>query len=335
MRRLRQTSPFLGPDGQVLPGSIAEVSMMRLGGLEQWVMIRGQRRENPVLVMLHGGPGFNSTRQCRTYNPVLETLFTVVYWDQRGAGRSFDPSIPRASMTVEQFITDLDQLVDAVRERLGHERVVLFGHSWGSVLGPLYASRFPDKVALYVGCGQLGDWAKSEALAYAWTLAEARRQGNAKAVSELEALGEPPYSADALWTQRNWSQMLEGNISVGGLLKMARALVGTPEASLFDLRNIMRGFRFSLDAMWDEVSQIDLLARVPALKMPVVLLLGRKDRWVASEISQAFFDGLEAPHKEIVWFESSGHEPYADEPDAFEAAMRTAVLPAVGTARSG
>ena len=330
MKHARPTSAFLDADGEVIAGSIADTEYLRLGGLDQWVMIRGKDRNNPVLVMLHGGPGFNSTRLCRIHNAVLETRFTVVYWDQRGTGRSFDPAIPRASMTVEQFVADLDELVEAVRARLGQDRVVLFGHSWGSVLGPLYASRFPSKVAAYVGCGQLGDWAASEEAAYDYTLAEAERQDNRKAVAELRQIGRPPYSAEALWTQRTWAQRLEGQLSPSAMLGMARAFVGPAEASLFDLRGVLRGFRFSLDAMWDEVSRIDLTSRVPELQMPLFLLLGRNDHWVAPAISRAFFETVRAPRKAIVWFEHSGHEPFVDEPDAFYDAMLGLVRPAAG-----
>ena len=128
----------------------------RLGGLDQWVMVRGESIANPSLILLHGGPGLSETRFFRRFNAPLETSFTVVYWDHRGAGKSFYPDIPRSSMTVDQFISDLDDLVEAVCERLGKAKVVIFGHSWGSALGVLYASRFPQKVAAYVGSGQYG-----------------------------------------------------------------------------------------------------------------------------------------------------------------------------------
>jgi pimeloyl-ACP methyl ester carboxylesterase len=105
-----------------------------------------ERRQSP-LILLHGGPGLSEMGFFRYFNTQLEKTFTVVNWDQRGAGKSFDSGIPRSSMTVEQFIADLDQLVDAVRSRLGKDRVALFGHSWGSALGVLYAARFPEKVA--------------------------------------------------------------------------------------------------------------------------------------------------------------------------------------------
>ena len=147
-------------------------------------MIRGESLANPPLIMLHGGPGLSETGFFRHFNAPLEKSFTVVYWDQRGAGKSFDRNIPRSSMTVEQFIADLDELVDAVRKRLGKTKVAIFGHSWGSALGVLYAARFPEKVAAYVGSGQIGDWPAGESASYAFALAEAQRRGNRRAVRE-------------------------------------------------------------------------------------------------------------------------------------------------------
>jgi pimeloyl-ACP methyl ester carboxylesterase len=161
MRDRGKTPPFRGADGIPLPDSIAEAAYRRLGGVDQWVMIRGERIANPPLILLHGGPGWSETAFFRHFNAPVEKAFTVVYWDQRGAGKSFDRGIPRSSMTVEQFLSDLDELVDAVRERLGKKRVSILGHSWGSALGVLYAARSPEKVAAYIGSGQIGDWAGS------------------------------------------------------------------------------------------------------------------------------------------------------------------------------
>jgi pimeloyl-ACP methyl ester carboxylesterase len=149
MKRTGKTPRFLGAHGGPVPGSIAEVKYSCLGGLDQWVMIRGERLTNPALILLHGGPGFSETHFFRRFNAPLETSFTVVYWDQRGAGKSFDRRIPKSSMTVERFIADLDELVDAVRKRVGQDKVAILGHSWGSALGVLCGARFREKVAVY------------------------------------------------------------------------------------------------------------------------------------------------------------------------------------------
>jgi pimeloyl-ACP methyl ester carboxylesterase len=327
MRHLKRTPPFRGPDGRVLPGSIAEARYLRLGGMDQWVMIRGENAANPPLVVLHGGPGMSETFFFRARNAPLERGFTVVYWEQRGTGRSFDSAIPRSSMTVERFVADLDELVAAVRQRTGHRKVALLGHSWGSLLGALYAARFPDKVSVYVGSAQIGDAAAAEAASYAWTLGEAERRGNRRALRELRAIGPPPYDARALMKERTWASRFEGMAGVRGLLELARMFLAAPESSVFDLPGMMRGFRFSLDALWAEASALNLADRVPALPMPVFFFLGRKDRWVPPETSMAYVQALAAPSKTIVWFDQSGHQMFADEPGRFNASMLRLVRP--------
>jgi pimeloyl-ACP methyl ester carboxylesterase len=219
MKHLGKTRPFLGPDGAPLPNSIAEIKYLQLGGIEQWVMIRGENFANPLLTLLHGGPGMSEMRFFRCYNGSLEKKFTVVYWDQRGAGKSFNSNIPKSSMTVKQFIADLGALIDAVCARVGQSRVVIFGHSWGSVLGQLYAARFPTKVAAYVGSGQIGDWQAGELASYQWALAEAQRTKNANALKELRAIGSPPHSVSNLWTERTWLQRFAGQFKAKALWK--------------------------------------------------------------------------------------------------------------------
>jgi pimeloyl-ACP methyl ester carboxylesterase len=331
VRHPGKTPLFRSPHGEVVPGSIAEVAFRPLGGLEQWVMIRGESIANPPLILLHGGPGLSETGFFRHFSAPLERSFTVVYWDQRGAGKSSDRKIPRSSMTVDQFVSDLDDLVGVVCGRLGKTKVAIFGHSWGSALGVLYAARFPERVAAYVGSGQIGDWAAAELATYAWTLAEAQRRGKRRAVKKLRAIGPPPHSAKSLWTQRTWLSRLEGRMSPKAMWNLGRAVLGPEESSIFDLPMSMRGFRFSLDAMWAEVSRLNLIDLAPALEMPVFFLLGRQDHWVPPEISVAYFNALSAPSKKLVWFERSGHEPFVDEPAKFNTAMAELVRPAVNT----
>ena len=330
MRHPGKTPPFRGSDGEVLRGSIAEVAYLRLGGVDQWVMIRGESVAKPPLILLHGGPGLSETRLFRRYNAALEKSFTVVYWDQRGAGKSFDPGIPPSSMTVEPFISDRDELVGAVCKRLDKTSVAVFGHSWGSALGVLYAARFPEKVAVYIGSGQYGDAAAGEEASYEYALGEAQRYGKRRALEKLREIGPPPHNAEQLWTERTVVMRLEGGMRPRAIWKFARALRG-PESSVFDLPRTMRAFRWTLGAMWEETARLDLLDLAPALEMPVFFFLGRNDHWVPPEAGLAYFEALKAPQKEFVWFERSGHEPFVDEPAKFNAAMAELVLPVART----
>ena len=330
MRRLGRTEPWRRANGEIIPNSIAEVTYILLGGVDQWIMMRGEDLGNPPLVLLYGGPGLSETQLFRHYNAPLEKAFTVVYWDQRGSGKSFDGRISRSSMTLERFIADLDELVEAVRRRTGKGRVAVLGHSWGTVLGVLYAARYPEKVEAYVGVAQIGDWPAAESASYAFALAEAKRLDDRKALADLRAIRPPPYDAKALWTERTALQRMEGRLTPKTLWDMGRISVAGPEASLLDLPYLLRGFRFSLDAMWAEVSQLNLRELVPALQMPVFFLLGRKDHWVPPETSVAYFEQLAAPSKQLVWFENSGHQVFADEPAEFNKTMVELVRPSIG-----
>ena len=230
-------------------------------------------------------------------------------------------------MTIEQFVADLDELVDAVRERLGKDKVAIYGHSWGTALGVLYAARFPEKVAAYVGTGQIGNWPASEVSSYAFVLAEAARRNNRKALKELRAIGGPPYTARAKMVQGKWLARFVGFARGMSLWTFFRIVLGGPEASIFDLPNIVRGTLFSQNAMWAEVSALNLMKAVPALQMPVFLFLGRHDHVIAAETSAAYFDMLAAPSRRLVWFEESAHEPPVEEPAKFNRAMAELVRP--------
>jgi pimeloyl-ACP methyl ester carboxylesterase len=292
-------------------------------------MIRGESVANPLLILVHGGPGFPEMRLFRYFNAQLEKSFTVVYWEQRGTGKSFDSRIAASSMTVEQFIADLDELVHAVRKRFGKDKVAIYGHSWGSALGVLYAARFPDKVSAYVGAGQIGDWPASEAICYDFTLAEAERRGNRKALREIRAVGPPPHTGRRVIVQRKWLTRFVGMVRGMSLWRMSRIILAGPECSIFDLRNVLRGTLFSTYTMWAEVSALNLTKAAPLLEVPVFVFLGRHDHVIDPKTSVAYFDMLTAPSKKVVWFEDSAHEPPFEEPAKFNAAMAELVRPVI------
>ena len=323
-----RTAPFTDAAGDVLAGSVAEAGFWRIGDINQWVMVRGRSTDNPLLVILHGGPGSSETALFRSFNASLEESYTVVYWDQRGAGRSYNRSIPPASMTIDRFVADLDDLVETLIARFDKRRVVLLGHSWGSLVGVLYASRHPAKVAAYVGVGQVADMAASEAASYAFALAKARERGHRKAIKQLLAIGPPPHAMKALGTQRRWLMAMGG--AFGPNLSLAKVIwrgLTTPEASVLDLVRLVKGSRFSVRLLLRELLDANLQRDVGRLEAPVFFMLGRRDMQVVAAVSAAYFDVLEAPHKALIWFEASGHMAPFEEPGLFNRLMVETVRP--------
>jgi pimeloyl-ACP methyl ester carboxylesterase len=170
------TAPIADAQGRPVPGSIAVLEKVTLGGVEQSLLIRGRNVANPVLLYLHGGPGTSELGMVRAYNiPALERHLTVVVWDQRGAGKSFAALEPVSGMNVEQLISDAHELTVLLCQRFDQKKIYLVGHSWGSALGALTVARYPGLYHAYVGIGQAVNIREGERISYEWTLAQAEK----------------------------------------------------------------------------------------------------------------------------------------------------------------
>nr|WP_208543161.1 alpha/beta fold hydrolase [Lysobacter alkalisoli] len=216
---------------------IERLEKVRIGGIEQWVSIRGNDARNPVLLMLHGGPGWVSMPTSWYFQRGWEEYFTVVQWDQRGAGKTYvenDPELIAPTVTPEQMIADTVELVAWLRREYGKEKIFVLGHSWGSYLGLELASRHPDWLHAYIGIGQGTDIPESERRGWAWTMDKARADGNAEAIAELESIApyaegdDAPALAD-VYKQRKWLNHYGGMVHnrTGGAAE-ARAIALSP-----------------------------------------------------------------------------------------------------------
>lgn len=294
-----------------------------LGGVRQWISVRGRDARAPILLFLHGGPGTAQLTYSRTPQRPLEEDFLVVNWDQRGAGRSYRPGMPRASMTIERLVLDTVELIEELRVRLGRSRVYLVGHSWGSILGLLVAQRRPDLLHAYIGVGQVVNMARGEEASYEFTLQQARRRNNTLALRSLEWIGPPPYrSSLALGVQRGWLSRFGGSMHRGGLGGVMTKNLSLRDLRPLDLPRLAAGFLFSQRTLEPQMREVNLARDVPRVEVPVYLCEGRFDHLVPSSLAAEFAGELEAPSVELVWFEDSGHLPHVEEPQAFAALCR-------------
>lgn len=328
------TAPFRDSQGQFVPGSIAAMETVSIGGIPQRIWFRGLNVRNPALLILHGGPGASEAALFRYFNSELERDFLVVNWEQRGTGRSFQADIPPESMTVEQFLRDLDDVVELIKNRFDKDHIVLLGHSWGTALGTIYANRHPDKVAAYVGTGQVANMPQGERLSYDYAVAQATVRGHKKSVDALREIGPPPHTVDDMLTSRRWVEKFGGSfhadLSMG---KLIWAALHTDEANLIDLILFGWGNRFSLERLWPEFSRLDLTTN-RTFAMPVWFLLGRYDRQVPATLAASYFETIEAPSKRLIWFERSAHNPPFEQPEEFNKVMIQNVLPVVTCQRT-
>ncbi len=291
-------------------------------GARLYMLVRGANPGAPILLWLHGGPGGAERPLFRLYNADLEKHFLVAYLDQRGAGRSFDRRADPGALTVARHLADLDVVIDRLRADYGREKVILLGHSWGSLLGLLYARRHGGKVAAILGTGVGVSAAATQRAQYEFIQSEAERRRDADGLRKIAALGPPPFSAreelasQALVDRYGGYFHRQPNFTWAVARAVAGGLVGPLE-----IRRIIQGNDVSLEAMNAELARLDVTREVPALDVPLAFLLGRHDRQTDSRLAAAWFDRPSAPRKRLVWFEHSAHNVPFEEPDAFNAAI--------------
>lgn len=309
------------------------LSRVSLGGTEQWIHVRGSDPHNPIVLFLHGGPGTSQLTSNARNTRELEDVFTLVDWDQRGAGKSYAAGRDRTSMTVERFVGDTLELVAQLLDRFGQRQVALAGHSWGSAVGALAVTSRPDLFCCYVGIGQISNALEGETISYRWTLDRARERGDRRAIRALERIGSPPYRGDLrkdTITQRRYLARFGGEVHgsrVGAMGMVLRNLVVSGEYTVRDRANYFRGILMSMDCLWSQLLTINLFEQVPSIAVPVFFMEGRHDWEVPSVLSARYFDALKAPSKQLVWFEHSGHLPGAEERALFNEHLRHDVHP--------
>lgn len=318
----------------VTPNGVQEAFETVLGDTRQAVSVRGADRANPLLLFIHGGPGSVEMPMAWTFQRPWEDYFTVVQWDQRGAGKSYrlnDPQALAPSMTLQRYRDDAIELIEQLRIRYGKRKVVLMGHSWGSAVGLAVAAERPDLLHAYVGVGQAISFKDNERVGLDWTLEQTRQRGNAQAQRELEAL--KPYPDGERFTIEQADAWRKWSVRWGALAAYRDnadfyfdATKLSPEYGPADRKAWSEGSAFSVKTLWPRLADVSFQP-LRRLEVPVVFLLGRHDYTVPAPIADAWLKRVQAPSKQVVWFEHSAHLPMVEEPGRVFAALLQHVLP--------
>lgn len=314
------------------PAGIDDALFVEISGTPQWVTIRGQSRENPVVLVLHGGPGSAIAGLAPAFVP-WERDFTVVQWDQPGAGRTFRAAgrTIAPDLTVEGMAQDGIELGEWLRRRLSKDKIVLLGWSWGSILGVHMVKARPDLFAAYVGTGQVVAMQEGEQVAYANVLAKARQRSDGDAVAELEAIGPPPYDAlTEIATQRKWATLYELGLPLEPAFVLPQLFA--PRTTLTDIYDLAlataaAGTHFVGPTMEGPMTQIDLRRLGLDYAVPVFVVQGVDDDFTPAALSRAWVDSISAPQKAFVPIESAGHFALTEHGDEFLRILREHVRP--------
>lgn len=324
------TPPILDANGKPIPNSIAVLEKVKLGGSEEWISIRGKDSRNPVLLFLAGGPGGSQLVAARRTLAGLEDRFVVVNWEQPGAGKSFD-AVDRSKLTPDRYITDTRELVLNLRQRFGKEKVYVLGESWGSALGIMVVQRYPELFHAFIGTGQMVAFLENDRICYDFALRLAAERGDTKQVEKLKQQGLPPYYGnDVFWKSATYLGDLSNYMNQNPAIANARFHtlqdIASSEYGLYDKVNFVRGLLDTFGVVYQQLWDVDFRKQATRLEVPVYFLIGRHDVNASPKLTEEYFNLLTAPHKELIWFERSGHVPWMNESGGFIDAIVNKVL---------
>jgi pimeloyl-ACP methyl ester carboxylesterase len=313
--------------------SIDSLEKIKIGGIDQWIYLTGNDVTKPILLFLHGGPGYAMLPLLHQNNRELEDQFLVVNWDQRGAGLSYSKGIPEGSMTLKQFGSDLHELTQYLQSRFGKKKIFIAGHSFGTVLGLQAVNKYPEDYWAFISIGQVVSFVENEQHSYDFALKTAKQNNNTEAVKELKKVGRPDnsgsynydsgYDVTTKWTEyfggdiygQTSTQQLEDEICNSPIYKNA-----------YD--KIEAGWTFSNLIFNDqEVYALDFKKQVKKVKVPIFFFSGKHDYDTPFALAEEYYKILEAPKKEFFWFENSAHFPFYEESQKFNNIMINTVLP--------
>lgn len=306
----------------VAPSGVQESYKARIGGIEQWINVRGQDRDNPMILFVHGGPASPSMPTMWQFQRPLEEYFTVANWDQRGAGKTYNETVPPESIGdtihIPRYVDDAIEVAQYLLKRYHKDKLILVGHSWGTVVAMNAALKRPELFHAYVGIGQVINTRDNERISFQYGLEQARAHHNQEALKELESIapypGDQPITRERIILARKWPQFY------GGLTAYRedsnyyyRGPRLSPDYDDRDRCAINLGSIFSLGRLLPEFLDVDFKG-VHDFPIPVVMFMGRHDYTTPSEPTEAWLRQVKAPYKQGVWFERSAHMMPWEEP---------------------
>lgn len=317
---MADTPSITDEKGNIIKGSISELKKINLNGRDEWISIRGADKDAPVLLFLAGGPGGTQMASVRNELAELEKHFVVVNWEQPGSGKSYY-SIKRSELTVDTYIEDGIVLTEYLKDRFDQDKIFLIGESWGSALGIFLIDQKPEYFHGFIGTGQMVNFKETEILDYHKVMNLAKKNGDDKLVRKLKDQGEPPYYDGNIALKSaaylNYlSEIMMNNPEVDGGYHTLRDMFA-PEYGILDSAAYFLGLMDTFNTVYPQLYDIDLRTDYNNLNVPVYFFTGRHDINAPTELTEDYYKILNAPEKELIWFEHSGHGVFTNEPDLF------------------
>lgn len=321
--------PVLTQAGDISPDGIVSLERVTLGGVEQTILIRGASADLPVLLFLQGGPGGAVMPWVDLFHtPLLEESFLVVHWDQRGAGSSYSEALTVDDISPAQLVADTLELTEMLQERFGQDQIFLTGQSWGSALGFLTIAEDSSPYLAFIAVSERVDWDRSLTMGYEWALDQARANGDAEVLEQLQAIA--PFDAldeaDLVVQRQALDLYRAGDNHTEGLWDqyLGYALDGqSPYYTMAQIQGYIPGLELSSAAIEraDLLADYDLFTMMPSVDIPVHFITGAHDWNTPADLAFAYFEALDAPAKSFHRIDEAAHMVLYDQPDAWAEAM--------------
>ncbi|ADL53122.1 alpha/beta fold hydrolase [Clostridium cellulovorans] len=297
--------------------SIAQLKTIEINGAKQEIMIRGVDKSKPAILLVHGGPGCPEISYVRKYQDILEENYVVVNYEQRGMGKSYSFKEDYKGISIDTLVKDLLEVTDYVRSELKADKVILAGHSFGTILGIKAAAKAPEKYHAYIGIGQAGNLWKGELESLEYSLEKAKEKSDTKDIEAIEGYR-------TLIENKKETLPRTFIVKYGGSYRLIdessdliKGILFSKEYNLFDGVKYLKGVSINGDVLWNQVKNMNLPEEVKTLKVPCYFVSGRYDYMTAINTAKEYLDSISAPKKEFVVFEESAHFPQYEEKEKF------------------
>lgn len=276
----------------------------------QKILIQSKDSNNPILLWLHGGPGGTAMFSSHYYTDSLLNHFTVVNWDQRGAGLSYRPDLDTTSISEEQIILDAQELTKYLIKKYKKQKIFILGHSFGSVIGMHLAERYPKYYNAYIGMGQVVDFERSVDIVYEWLVDTLKSVDDKDGLEKIQKTGMPD-----IWLVRKYGGEMHAKVDVGEIIKNCPLYY---EGYLDDRYNALKFTRKYMNKYSSETPKP--VKEIKNVTIPVYFFVGKYDHVpsCASIVTQDYYSELEAPKKKLIMFQESAHSPNLEESDKFQ-----------------
>ena len=308
-----------------MPNKINSFRKIKIGGIDQWILIRGTDNLKPLLLIVQAGPGFPLIHEADYFEKKLnlENHFVCIYWDQRGCGKSYSKNISPDSLTLKQMVADTNDVTAYLKQQFNTDKIFIVGFSLGGTIAALSAYQIPENYHAVFVVGIDVKMDEAEHYAYNFALQEAYKRNNQKAIKELLKIGAPPHTSEKEFLMRvkwitNFGGINRNETYNSILMSTIKNLLFSPEYNLRDIIRTIQGMTFTQKHLLPRLAQLDLFKEISQMQTPIYFLQGVYDAASPYQTVYNFYEKLNAPKvKQFITFEDSAHMPHYEEPEKF------------------